>query len=201
MRTIGLTGGIASGKSTVARLLTERGARVIDSDAEARDVYKPRTHIYDAIVDRFGSRVLAPDGSIDRRALSRLVFGSPDDLRWLESVVWPPTRKRVEALKRQAESAGMTVLVIEAALLLEAGWRDLVDEVWLVRAPMQAAVKRLMTNNGLPEADARTRIALQPSDEARTPQADVIIDNDAGLVELAERVEAAWSSLQTRLRE
>ena len=197
---IGLTGGIASGKSAVAGFLAARGARVVDVDRLAHETYAPGTPGFAAVAGAFGPGIVAPDGSIDRRALGAIVFNDATQLKKLTDIVWPLTRQRLIEIRAKEQAAGTAVLVFEAAVLLEAGWRDLVDEVWLVRTPRDIARARLMTRNNLTAAEAETRLAAQPPDEERARQSDVIIDNDADLQRLEGRVETAWSLLQERAR-
>jgi dephospho-CoA kinase len=199
MRTIGLTGGIASGKSTAARLLGERGARVIDVDRVAHETYASGTPGFDAVVAAFGAGIVGADGAIDRGALGRSVFGDPAALRRLTDIVWPLTGARMAAIKEEAAAEGVAVLVFEAAVLLEAGWDALTDEVWLVRAPRELLRQRLMARNGLDAAQADARIAAQPPDEDRLARADVVIANDGDLAQLEDRIAAAWQALQPRI--
>ncbi len=197
--TIGLTGGIASGKSSVARLLGGHGARVLDADHLAHATYAPGSPGHAAILQAFGSGVLAADGTIDRRALGGLIFADEAARGRLNAIVWPLARLRIEALKRAEVEVGTAVLVIEVALLIEAGWQDLVDEVWLVRAPDAAVRERLLERSGLDDTEADARIAAQPDTAGRVPYADVVIDNEADLGALARRVAEAWALLQKRL--
>jgi len=197
--TIGLTGGIASGKSSVARLLGGHGARVFDADGLAHATYAPGSPGHAAILQAFGSGVLAADGTIDRRALGGLVFADAAARARLNAIVWPLARQRIEALKRAETEAGTAVLVIEVALLIEAGWQDLVDEVWLVRAPDAIVRERLLERGGLDDSAAAARIAAQPDAATRVPYAAVVIDNAADLGALARRTAEAWALLQKRL--
>ena len=195
MHTIGLIGGIATGKSEVARLLAGHGARVIDADRLVHEVYAPSTPGFAAVLDAFGSEIAAAEGGIDRQKLGALVFADAERMRRLTDIVWPLARSRVEAAKREAAAAGAGVLVIEAALLLEAGWRDLVDQVWLVQAD-KATVRRRLRDRGLSAAEAETRLSTRGLD--RTDEADLVIENDGDLAQLAQRVERAWLTLVDR---
>ena len=197
MITIGLCGGIASGKSEVGRLLAARGAHVVDADREAHLAYAPGTAGFDMLVDAFGRGIVGEDGVIDRRKLGDVVFGDADRLRQLTDIVWPLTRQRVESIKREQAASGCQAFVVEAPLLIEAGWRDMVDEVWVVRAPVDVARERLMTRRGLSAADADARIASRNLDRALAA-ADVIIDNEGGFEELEAKVEAAWRAVLAR---
>lgn len=188
---IGLTGGIASGKSTVADLLAARGAAVIDADRLARDVVEPGTSGLAAVVERFGPGVLAPDGSLDRPALGRLVFADPAARRDLEAIIHPAVRARAAALTAAAGEGAVVVQVIP--LLVETGQQDAFDQVVVVDVPPQVQVARVQARDGLGEAEARARMAAQVSREARLAAADVVITNDGSLADLEVQVDRLWS--------
>lgn len=195
--TIGLTGGIASGKSVISQMLAARGAHVIDVDRVAHETYRAGTRGHAEVVAAFGSQVVGPDGEIDRRVLGGLVFGKPDQLKKLTDIVWPLTRARLEEIKREnADRAG--VLVFEAAVLVEAGWLDLVDQVWVVTVPVEVARERLIARNGIDAEQANARIASQISNEERARHATLVIDNSGDLAALERQVEAAWSSVAAK---
>ena len=200
MITIGITGGIAAGKSAVSRLLAERGARIVDADRVAQETYAPGTPGFEAVVAAFGREVVGRDRAIDRRALGRLVFSAPARLKQLTDIVWPLTRARLEALKAEHASAGALVLVLEAAVLREAGWAGLVDEVWLIRAPEAIALARLLSRPGLSATEAAQRIAAQKTSSAGLEDVDVVIDNDGDLDQLERRADAAWQAALARRR-
>jgi len=193
--TIGLTGGIASGKSVVSQMLADRGARVVDVDKVAHETYRAGTAGFEALKSTFGPRVVGSDGEIDRRVLGGVVFGRPDELKKLTDIVWPLTRVRLEAMKVSEGAAGTAVLVLEAAVLIEAAWTDLVDEVWVVTVPVDVARQRLMARNGISEEQANDRIASQISNEERARHAQVTIDNSGDLEALAKGVDEAWTRL------
>ena len=195
MITIGLTGGIASGKSVVSQMLADRGARVVDVDKVAHETYRAGTAGFESLRATFGPQVVGADGEIDRRALGGIVFGRPDELKKLTDVVWPLTRARLEEIKVSEAAANTTVLVLEAAVLIEAAWTDLVDQVWVVAVPVDVARQRLMTRNGISEEQANDRIASQISNEERARHAQVTIDNSGDLEALAQRVDEAWTRL------
>lgn len=176
-------------------MLAARGAYVVDADVVAHDTYKPGGEAYNAIVDAFGAEVLGDYGVIDRSKLGAIVFGDAARLKRLTDIVWPATRRRVEALMREQTAAGKKVFVIEAPLLIEAGWRDAVDEVWLVRSGAEAVRRRLATR-GLKPDEIEERIAARSLPDAS--QVDIVIDNDADIAALEARVEAAWQALLRR---
>lgn len=200
MHVIGLTGGIASGKSTVTSFFRERGIPVIDADILGHRTYDPGTETYQKVVETFGPDVVAPDGTIDRKVLGSKVFGKPDELKKLTDIVWPGIRRLASEQLAEFEAAGNDIVVLEAAVLLEAGWEDLVDEVWVVVVDPEIAVQRLGARNGLDPDAARARIASQLTNEERIARGDVIIENNGTLEELNARIQQAWDSLQERLR-
>ena len=198
MRSIGLTGGIASGKSTVVGLLQEFGAATIDADRLGHQTYEPGSDTFAAVVAAFGDELVAADGTIDRRVLGGKVFGQPDQLKRLTDIVWPGIRALAADELERLEGEGTEVAVLEAAVLIEAEWQDLVDEVWVVSVLPQAARERLMARNNMSAEDADARINSQLSNDARLTHADVVIDTDCALEEVRGRVEAAWHELANR---
>ena len=198
MHIIGLTGGIASGKSTVAEFFRERGAPVIDADVLGHRTYEPGTATFAAVVAAFGDDIVAADGTIDRRALGGKVFGQPDELTRLTDIVWPGIRALASGELSALEVAGTRLAVLEAAVLLEAGWGDMTDEIWVTVAEPDVAVARLAERNGLDEAAARARIDSQLSNAERVAAAGVVIENNGTREELGARVRAAWDALLAR---
>jgi dephospho-CoA kinase len=196
MRVIGLTGGIASGKSVVSKLLAERGATIIDADKVGHEAYRKGTPTFDAVVDAFGSDIVGADGEIDRKALGARVFADPEARRNLESIVWPAMRVMMEAQLEELRARGVGVAVLEAALLIEADWLPLVDEVWLVAASPDVARKRLMDRNGLTPEQAESRLRAQLPNEKRREYAGTVIENDASMNDLEAAVDAAWAKMK-----
>jgi dephospho-CoA kinase len=195
---IGLTGGIASGKSLVSAMLAERGATVIDADRVGHEAYAPGSECFQRVVEEFGPEVVAPDGQIDRKALGAKVFADPDRRRTLESIVWPWMRTTMEGRFAALRAEGIPVVVLEAAVLIEADWTPLVDEVWLVTVAPDIARARLVARNGLTPEQADARIAAQLTDEQRARYAQVIIENSGTLEDLRARVDAAYDRLSGR---
>ncbi len=200
MHVIGLTGAIASGKSTVARLFHERDVPVIDADILGHRTYEPGTDTFAAVVRTFGDELVAADGTIDRKVLGGKVFGRPEELKKLTDIVWPGIRRLASQALSEFEAAGNSLVVLEAAVLFEAGWQDLTDEIWVVVVDPEHAVERLAARNGLDAEAARARIASQLSNQERIAQSDVVIENNGGLDDLEANVNAAWEQLQERLR-
>ncbi|MFN0145923.1 MAG: dephospho-CoA kinase [Dehalococcoidia bacterium] len=201
MHVIGLTGGIASGKTTVTRFFREKEVPVIDADLLGHRTYEPGSDTFRAVVKAFGDDLVATDGSIDRKVLGGKVFGKPEELKRLTDIVWPGIRKLASEELSALETAGNSVACLEAAVLFEAGWEDLVDEVWVVVVEPDAAVKRLAERNGLDEAAARARIDSQLSNSERVSRAHVVIENNASLESLEGRIGEAWQELQSRLQQ
>ncbi len=199
MRSIGLTGGIASGKSTVSKTLADHGAALIDADLLGHRTYEPGSETFDQVVERFGADLVGEDGQIDRKILGGKVFGEPDGMKKLTDIVWPGIRRlATEELQRLA-SEGTEVAILEAAVMIEAGWQDLVDEVWVVTVPPETARERLMERNGLSAEDADKRINSQLTNDERSKHADVIISTDFSFDEVTNRVNEVWSALQERI--
>lgn len=190
---IGLTGGIASGKSTAARYLAQLGARVIDADRLGHQVYEPNTPGFDAVVAEFGADIVGADGRIDRKTLGGKVFGAPERLRRLTDIVWPEIRRLAQYEMAAATATDPTQLVVlEAAVLFEAGWQSAVDEVWAVLVRPEIAVQRACARDGLAAAEVQKRIDAQLSNEERGARADVVIDNSGDPETLLARLDREW---------
>ena len=193
MRVIGLTGGIASGKSTAAKLLGELGAQVIDADVLGHEAYNPGTSAFQAVVQAFGEDIVAEDGSINRRALGGKVFGNDVALKRLTDIVWPEIRRLAELEIHKIRGENPTaVIVLEAAVLFEAGWEDIADEIWVVVVEPEIAIERAMQRDGADRSAIEARINSQLSNEERTAKAHLIIDNSEDEESLVSRVKAAW---------
>ncbi|WP_210575949.1 dephospho-CoA kinase [Streptomyces sp. GESEQ-4] len=196
MLKVGLTGGIGAGKSEVSRLLVEQGAVLIDADRIAREVVAPGTPGLAAVVEDFGTEVLAADGSLDRPKLGSIVFADPDKLAVLNGIVHP----LVGARSRELESAAAedAVVVHDVPLLAENGLAPLYDVVVVVDASPETQLDRLVRLRGMTEQDARARMAAQATREKRLEIADIVIDNDVPLEELQARVREVWADLVGR---
>ena len=194
MLRIGLTGGIGSGKSTVAARLAELGAVLIDSDRLAREVVEVGSPGLARVVERFGTEVLTPDGSLDRPRLGRLVFSDPAALADLNAIVHPLVRARSEALTAEAAAGGAAAVVHDVPLLVENKLAAGYDTVIVVEAPLSLRLQRL-AGRGLDEETARARIAAQAGDEERRAVADIVLDNSGSVAELTAQVDAAWAGL------
>ena len=191
---IGLTGNIGVGKSTVMALLAELGAAGIDADKVAHQVMEPGQPAYERIVARFGPQIAPDGGPIDRVRLGQIVFTDPVALADLEAIVHPAV---FQVIQRRVAEAAAPVVVIEAIKLLEAGLsRQLCQQIWVVTAPREQQIQRLMSSRGLSEAEAILRIDAQPPQSAKVAQADVVIENDSRLNEVRAQVERAWQTLR-----
>ncbi len=193
---VGLTGGIGSGKSTVSALLREHGAVVIDYDQIAREVVEPGSPGLAAIAQRFGTEVLAPDGSLDRPALGAIVFADEAARRDLEAITHPAVRARAAELEGQAGSSG--VVVHDIPLLAESGERGPYDVVVVVDVPVEVQVDRLVRDRGMSPEEAQARIGAQASRDDRAAVADVVVDNSGSLEELTAAVRDLWQELSAR---
>jgi dephospho-CoA kinase len=190
---VGLTGGVGAGKSAVSARLAKLGAVVVDSDALAREVVMPGTEGLIEVVEAFGDGVLSADGSLDRPALGRLVFADPAARQRLEAIVHPRVRARSAEIIAAAPTDA--VIVNDIPLLVETGMQGLFEIVIVVSASEETRVERL-AGRGMSEADARSRIAAQATDDQRAAVADVVIGNDGSLADLHAQVDELW---QTRL--
>lgn len=195
MLKIGLTGVIGSGKAEVASILASLGAAVIYADQISRQIYEPGDAGHQAVVDTFGEDVLDEDERIDRAALAAIVFGDEAQRRRLENAVWPVMASVVEKRLAAAEAEGAPAAVIEAAVLFEAGWDRLVDEVWAVTADEAASVLRVRRRDGASEDQVRARMAAQLSAGEKTARANRVIVNDGSLEDLRECVEQVWNEV------
>ena len=199
MKIIGLTGGISSGKSTVSRFLAELGAVIINADEIGHEAFKPDTELWQAVVSAFGKQIIASDGAIDREKLGAIVFGNPEALARLNRIMHRRMRDMVKTQLEEYQRQGVSVAVLEAPLLLEAGWTSLVDEVWVATAPKATVLKRLKERTGLSESESLARLRSQLPAKERLKHADVVIDTDCSLSELKARVKQLWQELKTRI--
>lgn len=195
MIVIGLTGGIASGKSTISAALAARGATIVDADKVGHEAYTPGSEGWQAVVDAFGKRIVSDSGEIDRKALGAIVFGDPAQRERLQAIIWPVMKRMMARTLDEFRAEGRKVVVVEAAVLLEAGWQDLVDQIWVVTVPVAIAEERLIARNGLTREQAQARIAVQLSNEERTREATVVIDNSGTLEQAEAEVGRRWDEL------
>jgi dephospho-CoA kinase len=193
---VGLTGGIGSGKSTVARMLAERGAVVLDADGYAREAAVPGTPQFKATVALFGPHVLMPGGELDRAAIAEIVFKDPARLRALEAIYHPEVRRRIDEERARHEGTD-DVLVLDSPLLIEMGTHEFCDVVVVVTASPETRIARLVAR-GMDEPDARARLAVQSPVETMAKFADHLLDNEVTPEELKIEVDRLWVALLAR---
>jgi dephospho-CoA kinase len=196
---VGLTGGIGSGKTTVAGMLAGRGAVVVDADELAREALEPGTRAFKHVSDLFGDDVLTHDGRIDRTALAGVVFSDEEKRRALESITHPEVfRLLAETVEKFRDTDD--VVVFDAPLIIETGFHEAVDLLVVVTAPVEQRIERVRRDRGMSEAEAAVRIAAQAEPEARDAAADVLIHNDGDLEELEARVDELWDQISARAK-
>ncbi len=193
---LGITGGIGSGKSTASQILGELGAFVIDADLVAHKIYQPDTPAWREIIEAFGEEVIAPDRTIDRTKLGPIVFSAPEKLDALNKImhgkIYSYIQGQIDYIRANDPDR---VIAVEAAILLEAGWRSLVEALWVVVASEAVAINRLQTYKNFSEEQARARINAQMTNDERIAQADQVIWNNDGLPELRQAVMTSWQRL------
>lgn len=195
MLLVGLTGNIASGKSSVARMLAERGATIIDADVLAREAVEPGTPALAAIAERWGPQVLQADGRLDRDKLRAIAFGDPEQLEALNRIVHPDVERRRVAAVEAARVRGDRIVVCDIPLLFEKKMVPLFDMVVLVDAPRPMRMERVVQSRGLDQAEAMAIIAAQMPADLKRARADLLIRNTGSLEDLERRVDAAWATL------
>ena len=194
MLVIGLTGGIGTGKSEVASLLQSFGAEVINADQVGHEAYTPNSESWREVVNTFGEEILQPDGQIDRGRLGAIVFSNPQQLDKLNAIMHPRMARMVGDKVEVLRDKGAPVVVVEAAVLFEAGWDSLVDEVWTTDSPVELVIERLQARNGMSEEEVRRRINSQMDRVERIERSDLVVDNSGDVAGLGETVKALWDS-------
>jgi dephospho-CoA kinase len=193
---IGLTGGIASGKSSISRMLAERGAHVIDADRIGHEVIAPDGEAYPKVIIAFGTGVLAEDGTIDRKKVAAIVFSDPEALRRLNDISHPCMAERMAREIRQVRarppSERPPLILLDAAILFEAGWDGLCDRIWTVETTPELAAERLMARDAMTRAEVQARLAAQMSNPERARRAHAVIRNEGSLEALQSQVERLW---------
>lgn len=193
---IGLTGGIASGKSSAARILADWGAYVIDADKLGHRAYVSGTEAFTQVVETFGQDIVGDDGEIDRQRLGAKVFAEGDRLSELTAIVWPAIRAMAEhEIRASRAEAPERPVVLEAAVLIEAGWQDMVDEVWVVLVEPEVAIERACARDGLTPEAVQARIDAQLSNAERSAAAHQVIDNSRGFEELTATLRTLWQAI------
>jgi dephospho-CoA kinase len=196
MKTIGLTGGLGAGKSTVSQILAELGAFIIDADKVGHEIYLPGREAWQQVIAEFGRDILAADQTIDRKKLGAVVFASDAARKRLNAIVHPLMFHDIRRRVAEKRAEGFTKpVVVEAAILIEANWLPLVDEVWVVITGKSAVIERVAAQRGLSARDTEARIASQLSDSERLTYANVVIRNDGSLADLKQQITTAWGRL------
>ena len=198
MLVIGLTGGIGTGKSEAARHMVSLGAALIDADAVGHEAYRPNAEAWQRVVKAFGEGILQPNGEIDRRSLGAIVFSDPEQLARLNGIMHPLMARMVQEKIVALETEAAEVVVVEAALLFEAGWDSLVQEVWVTDASEEAVIHRLEQRNGMSEEEARKRLGSQMNRNERLDRADIVIDNSGDVADMFSAIDELW---ETRVKE
>jgi dephospho-CoA kinase len=196
MKVIGLTGGIGSGKSTIAEYLTELGAKVVDADKVANEVYNPGTEGWRDVVNTFGEEVLTPAGEVDRKKLGEIVFNNPGAMSQLNQMIHPRAYELVKSRLDEYRKQGVEIVVLEVILLFEAGWDHLADVKWVTVASEDTVVKRLMQERGLREEEILARIRSQTPTEERVKLAEEVIYNDGSIEEMKRKVNELLEKLK-----
>ena len=194
MLVIGLTGGIGTGKSEVAGLLQSFGAEVINADQVGHEAYTPNSESWREVVNAFGEEILHPDGQIDRGRLGAIVFSAPEQLDKLNAIMHPRMARMVGDKIEVLRDKGAPAVVVEAAVLFEAGWDSLVDEVWTTDSPVELVIERLQARNGMSEEEVRRRINSQMDRSERIERSDLVVDNSGDVTSLGKTVKALWDT-------
>jgi dephospho-CoA kinase len=193
MKVVGITGGIGSGKSTAAQLLGDLGAYVIDADKVGHDIYRPGSEGWRRVVGDFGQQVVAADGTIDRKRLGSIVFSDRAALARLNALLHPLIGDEIRRLIESKRAGGWAgPIVVEAAILVEASWQSIFDEVWVVTADREAVIRRLASQRGLDRAAVQSRIGSQLGDEERCRHATVVVPNTGTVDDLRTELKRLW---------
>ena len=193
MLVIGLTGSIGTGKSEAARQLEALGAFIISADQVGHEAYTPNTEAWEQVVAAFGDDILQDDGEIDRRKLGAVVFSDPGQLEKLNQIMHPRMARMVADRIEELRDQGAEVVVVEAALLFEAGWDSLVEEVWVTDSTEQVVIERLKQRNGMSEEEARKRISSQMGRTERLERSDYVIENSGDMATLGSTIKKLWN--------
>lgn len=196
MLIIGLTGGIASGKSTVSKMLAEMGARIIDADILARRAVEPGSSGLEEVVAEFGRECLSPDGSLDRKKMGARVFGDPVARKRLEKIIHPRVQNLTYEEIQRAQTDGLGAVVLDIPLLIEGGSYEMCHCVWVVWVDRNTQLKRLVERDGLITEQAEARLAAQMPLDEKVKYADSVIDNTGDLNDTRRQVEKLWREVE-----
>ena len=195
MLVIGLTGGIGTGKSEVSRILKGLGASIIDADRLGHESYRPHTQVRKELVEAFGDDIVRPDGEIDRKRLGVKVFNDPSARATLNRIVHPRIANMIKDHIKALRNRGQKVAVVEAAILIEAGWDSVVDEVWVTSSPEDAVIDRLRARDNLSDNEIRSRIRSQMPANEKVSHGDVVLVNSGSIDDLRTEVESIWNDM------
>ena len=198
MLKIGLTGGIGTGKSLVTSFLQQQGANVINADLLGHEAYLPGTVGFEQVVSEFGEDIVGEDGHVDRQKLGPIVFSDPSNMDRLNAIMHPLIKDMIQTQLDDVEGKGQLIAIVEAAVLIEAGWESLFDEVWVVTADEEEIISRLASRNGLSREDSQKRINSQMTSIERSAHGDVVINNTGSVEDLKENVESLWAQRVSR---
>ncbi|MFL2627447.1 MAG: dephospho-CoA kinase [Dehalococcoidia bacterium] len=194
MFVIGLIGGIGSGKSSVSSILNSLGVDVIDADKVGHEAYTPNSEGWRKVISAFGKDIVGPENEIDRKKLGSIVFSDPSEMEKLNKLMHPIIHNLVEEKINNLADQGINVVVLEAAILIEANWQDLTDEIWLAKANREVVIERVQLRNNFSREEIIKRIESQMSNNDREKHADIVIDNDGTIKQLEETVKTLWQS-------
>ena len=202
MFVVGLTGGIGTGKTQVSEILASLGATIINADLVGHEAYLPNTRTWGDVVSAFGCDIVSDSGEIDRRKLGGIVFSDPDAMKQLNSIMHPEMHRMMGERLRQLSDQSVEVAVVEAAILIEANWLTLVDELWVTTAPKNVVVERVRNREGWSEKSILSRIGSQLPETERIRRAQVIVENSGSLEILAQTIHELWETrIKKRLTE
>ena len=194
MFVIGLIGGIGSGKSSVSAILQSLGIEIIDADKVGHEAYTPNSEGWKKVISVFGQDIVGPENEIDRKKLGGIVFSDPSEMEKLNKLMHPIIHNLVEEKIKLLSNQGVKVVVLEAAILIEANWQDLTDEIWLAKSNQEVVIERVQLRNNFTREEIIKRIQSQMSNDEREKHSDIVIDNNGTIEQLEEKVKTLWQS-------
>ena len=194
MFVIGLIGGIGSGKSSVSAILNSLGVEIIDADKVGHEAYTPNSEGWKKVISVFGQDIVGPENEIDRKKLGSIVFSDPSEMEKLNKLMHPIIHNLVEEKIKLLSHQGVKVVVLEAAILIEANWQDLTDEIWLAKSNQEVVIERVQLRNNFTREEIIKRIQSQMSNDEREKHSDIVIDNNGTIEQLEEKVKTLWQS-------
>ena len=198
MFVIGLIGGIGSGKSSVSAILHSLGVEIIDADKVGHEAYTPNSEGWKKVISVFGQDIVGPENEIDRKKLGGIVFSDPSEMEKLNKLMHPIIHNLVEEKIKLLSNQGVKVVVLEAAILIEANWQDLTDEIWLAKSNQEVVIERVQLRNNFTREEIIKRIQSQMSNDEREKHSDIVIDNNGTIEQLEEKIKTLWQSRVNR---